>query len=81
MALDHIVRLNGLFRPEELDFLARVFLQAITPHDSQPERTDRALAALSLFRAGVTDEETLVSLVSERLFTVPAREAGAILSP
>lgn len=69
MVLSRLVMMNGVFRPEELDFLSRVFAQSITPHDNRADRIDRALATIEFFRSGVTDEATLVGMVSERLFT------------
>ena len=75
MHLQHLVRLKGVFRPEELDLLSRVFAQSTTPYDSKDDRIDRALTAITLFRSGVTDEAALVRLVSERLFTADVEQA------
>lgn len=67
-----------MFQPEELDLLSRVFAQSITPYDSRRDRINRVLAAITLFRSGVTDEAALVSMVSERLFTAePQRDRGS----
>lgn len=55
-------RTGGLFTPEDLDLLQRIFEIASNPGDDDEQRERCAFRIVANFQAGIRDEEELVSL-------------------
>ena len=55
-------RTGGLFTPEDLDLLQRVFEIASNPGDDDEQRDRCASRIVANFQAGIRDEEELISL-------------------
>ncbi len=58
-----IVRLTkGVFTPEEIDFLSRVFQAGSAPKETEDQREHRASRIIANYVAGITDERELLEL-------------------
>jgi hypothetical protein len=53
---------QGIYRPEELDLLARVFSRLVNPKDGPEARERLASRVIGNFLAGIRDEEELATL-------------------
>lgn len=58
-AIDHT---GGVFTPEDLELLQRVFQMASNPVDTDEQRDRCASRIVANFQAGIRDEQELVSL-------------------
>jgi hypothetical protein len=57
----------GVFRPEEMDLLGRVFERTWVADESDQAREQRASRILAYFQAGITDEDELCELARKPL--------------
>lgn len=62
-----IDRTGGIFTPDEMDFLQRVFNQVSKPGDTDEQREGHASRVIANFQAGIRDEKELISLSRQPL--------------
>ena len=57
-----IDRTNGVFTPDDIDVLQRVFDRISEPGDNDDQRDGLASRIIANFQAGIRDEQELLSL-------------------
>lgn len=67
MPLERLASAAGVYRPEELKLLGRVFDRLVQPSDDAPKREALASRVIGYYLMGIKDEDELVALSRQPL--------------